>query len=508
MSNAPMREIAETERLIAAGLALRERLATDWHRPRYHFLPPAGWMNDINGPLFWKGRYHLFYQANPDQAYWRWMRWGHASSADLVHWVHHPTALTPDEDGPDREGCFSGGAVVNEGVPTLVYHGVPEGTCLATSGDDDLLEWAKHPANPVIRVPRAGEADYGRYGVYDPCAWRHRDTWYALCGGRGDTGDTAYLFSSPDLVHWTYRHPFYRSDRRWTELDEDCAVPDFLPLGNRHLLLFCSHLQGSQYYLGRYRRERFEPLTHQRLSWPGGLLGGGITMRDGRGRRLYFDWVREARSEQAQRLAGWSGVMTLPRVLALPRDGVLRVAPAPELQVLRRSPHQRDGLAVGADREAVLEEVAGPCLELAVQIEPTAAERVGVKLACSPDGAEQTAVYFSPSRGTLTVDTSASSLDPEVRYYHYRNPAALARLAEGEREVSGQTAPLSLACGEALGLRVFVDHSVLEVFANGRQVLTTRIYPTRRDSVGVRLFAHGGAARVGRLEAWHLAPTQ
>jgi len=82
----------------------------------------------------------------------------------------------------------------------------------------------------------------GDFAVYDPCAWRRGDAWYALCG-RVDPagGDTAFLFRSKDMVHWEYLHPFYKSDRRWTDADEDCAVPDFFPLADKHLLLFASH---------------------------------------------------------------------------------------------------------------------------------------------------------------------------------------------------------------------------------------------------------------------------
>ena len=107
---------------------LAAAFARDPHRTAYHFTPPAAWMNDINGALFWKGRYHIFYQYNPHGAYWHLIQWGHASSADLVHWVHHPVVLTPDADGPDRKGCYSGGALVSrEGVPVLIYFGNPDG---------------------------------------------------------------------------------------------------------------------------------------------------------------------------------------------------------------------------------------------------------------------------------------------------------------------------------------------------------------------------------------------
>ena len=99
----------------------RSRLASDPYRPVYHYLPPMNWMNDPNGTIFWKGRYHVFYQYNPDGAYWGNIHWGHASSLDLVHWTDHPIALAPTPDGPDRDHCFSGAAFINkEGVVTAI----------------------------------------------------------------------------------------------------------------------------------------------------------------------------------------------------------------------------------------------------------------------------------------------------------------------------------------------------------------------------------------------------
>ena len=89
-------------------------------------------MNDPNGLIYWKGRYHLFYQFNPFGAVWGNMHWGHAISADLLRWKHMPIALAPDPGGADAGGCFSGCAVDNAGEPTFLYTGVwPECQCLA-----------------------------------------------------------------------------------------------------------------------------------------------------------------------------------------------------------------------------------------------------------------------------------------------------------------------------------------------------------------------------------------
>src|ERR1700746_11506 len=98
----------------------RSKLATDPRRPQYHLLPASNWMNDPNGPIYWRGQYHMFFQYNPNGAYWGDMHWAHAASPDMVHWRHLPIALSPTPGGPDQDGCFSGSAVVNIGVPTFI----------------------------------------------------------------------------------------------------------------------------------------------------------------------------------------------------------------------------------------------------------------------------------------------------------------------------------------------------------------------------------------------------
>ena len=505
-------EAESTDDLIRSARELKERYWDDPHRPRYHFMAPWGWMNDINGAIFWKGRYHVFYQHLSGGGVYRAMRWAHTSSVDLVHWVHHPIALTPSEDGYDRRGCWSGGAfVTREGVPAVIYEGGYVGACIATAEDDLLVRWTKHPSNPVVPASDVGDIEKEDDRSLDPCAWVDGDTYYALIGSRvgSGEGDGTYLFRSQDLAVWDYVGPFYRSERRWTEADEDCAVPDFFPLGDRHMLLFASHLLGSQYYLGRLEGDEFHPQVHGRMCGPGGQLGGPRTLLDGNGRRIYFDWVPEAkgRDEDAAKMAGWSGVMTLPRILSLTDDGTLGIEPAPELDVLRRNHRVRRDVRIAPDSEFVMDDVKGDCLELAVEIVPDGAREFGLKVRSSPDGTEQTAVLYDAPSGNLKVEIDRSTLDRRIRYEPYRQPEAVERLPESERAVPAQEMPFRLAPGESLVLRVFLDRSVLEAYANGRQAITQRIYPTRSDSLGVSLFSRGGGVSVRSFEAWDLAPT-
>ena len=139
-----------------------------------------------------------------------------------------------------------------------------------------------------------------------------------------------------------------------------------------------------------------------------------------------------------------------------------------------------------ADAELALEGVRGNSLELDLEMTAKDARQFGVKVCCSPKGEEQTLVYYDAAEKKLKVDTMKSSL------------------VEGPKTV--EAGPLELRPDEPLQLRVFVDKSVVEVFANGRQAVMRRIYPSRKDSVGVKLFSVGGAANVATLEAWDMMP--
>jgi len=505
--------IERTEKWIASANNLRNMLWNDPHRPTYHFMPREAWMNDINGCIFWKGRYHIFYQYNDTGAYWHLIQWGHASSVDLVHWVHHPAVMKTDPNGPDREGVYSGGAfLTKEGVPAFIYHGRPDGTCIATADDDMLLSWTKHPANPVIKVPKEGDPGYGKYIVYDPCAWLYKGKYYALIGNyaagrKGREGDTTYLFTSDDLVDWQFICRFYKADLDIKEPREDCAVPDFFPIGDKWMLLFTSHLQGTQYYIGTWEGREFTPERHAWMHWPGGHLGGPRSMLDGRGRRLFFDWVtEEARPRERQRASGWSGVTTLPRVLTLRNDGTLGIEPVPEIEVLRYNHRSYEDISLEDGCAKNFSGVKGNTMELAVEIDPGTAAEVGVKVLCSPDGSEQTPVVYDHTAGVLKVVVGKSSLDEAIKYMYYRNSSATNELPEDKRYVTAQEAPFRLAEDETLKLRIFLDRSIMEVFANGRQCITQRVFPTRPDSTGVSLYSRGGKAKVKTLDAWKMAP--
>lgn len=463
---------------------------------------------DANGCIYWKGRYHLMYIFQDHQRPHGGHCWGHLSSTDLVNWTFHPPALVPEKGDPDV-GIFSGNAFVNkEGQPMLCWFGIEAGVCLATAADDGLIRWKKHPKNPVIPMPKPGQPGHGVYKVWDPFVWLEGDTYYCLLGGNqlANGKDTLYLCKSPDLVSWKPLHPFYEHpDLTWTTAGEDCSCPDFFRLGDKHVLMCISHKVGARCYVGRFDRdkEKFFPEQHVRMNWPGGTFFAPESLEGPHGRRIFWAWVTDPRATATQQSTG-SGVQSLPRVLSLAKDGTLRITPAKELEALRRQPRTVARRAVPGDGEATVPDVRGDSLELSLEIEPGPAKQVGVKVRCSPDGKEETAVYYNAAAGQLVLDMERSTLRKDVAY----SAGPLDGYGSHKSPRSTVEAPFRLWPGEALRLRVFLDGPMLEVFANDRQCVTQQVFPAGRDALGVKAFARGGTATVLGGDAWQMAPAR
>jgi beta-fructofuranosidase len=467
--------------LWTAELPRRMTSREDRHRPVYHFLPPANWMNDPNGLIFWEGQYHLFYQYNPNGAFWGTMHWGHAASPDMLHWRDLPIAMAPTPGGPDKDGVFSGCAVNHNGVPTLVFTGTnPEVQCLATSRDG-LLTWEKFKGNPVISGPPPG-LDVTAFR--DPCVWQEGNEWLmALGSGIRGIGGAVLLYLSPDLVHWRYLHPLVQGEASKTGMEWEC--PNFFPLGNKHCLVISPVPFGkSIYFIGRYENRTFIPEKEGVLD-AGGHYYAPQAFLDGMKRRIIFGWSWEGRSDKAQRAAGWAGVQSLPRVLTLGPSGELETRPIPELSKLRDQELPVKLPNSISEGETLLDGISGDAVEIQSEIELKNARQAGFMVYASPGRTEKTLVLYDKDHGTLSIDRSQSGQDPESKKERFKGK-------------------LELAAGEPLSLRIFLDHSMLEVYANNRCCLTSRIYPSRKDSLGIGLVAQGGTPEFKSLKLWKM----
>ena len=497
-----------TDPLMQRFAASRRELSADPHRPIYHFAYPEGGLNDPNGLCSWQGQWHLFYQAYPPED--PRQHWGHAVSDDLIHWRDLPYAIAPDLEN----ACFSGATLVENDRVIAMYHGTEAGNMIAIARDPLLLNWEKLPENPVIPIRNPDGSDRG-FRVFDPCIWRKGEYYYSLSGGTLPEGPGGkhvranMLLCSADLKHWDVLHPFVENDR-YSLVGDDGACPYFWPIGDRHILLHFSHVSGGKYLLGDYdtARDKFVVTDGGRFNFgsfrPGGVIAPSATP-DGRGGVVAIFNIFSGRTA-----AAWNHqLMSLPRRLMID-DSLpfhpLRIEPIDAIQSLRGKHHQVKAMSLPANKDVVLDGITGNAMEIAAVFEPSVTPMIEMDVLRSRNAEERTRIMFYRERGfrhrelgrhheyterfdsLISIDNSYASLLPDVMP---RSP---------------ETAPLFLESDEPLELRVFVDRSVVEVFANNKQCMALRVYPGRDDSVGVSLRAQGDSAKLRSLDVGSMNP--
>lgn len=491
------------------------------YRPQFHFTPARNWMNDPNGLIYHRGRYQLFFQYNPYGITFGNVSWGHAVSKDLVHWTQLPVAIPAD----NTEYVFSGSVVYDRrntsGLGTrqnpplvAVYTSAQKATgiqeqALAYSTDGGTT-WTKYAANPVLTI--------NSKNFRDPKVF-----WYAaghewmMVVARSDLRKVEF-FSSHDLKHWTYLSSFGPAG----SVTGVWECPDLFPLpvnGNAHHTKWVLVVNvnpgaiaggsGTEYFLGRFDGTRFIPdspatYTHvdemmfahapavagnQPARWVdyGADHYASNTYNDApNGRRIEIAWMNNWSYGVSIPTSPWRGADAFPREMSLQRiDGTVRLVqqPMPQLRSLRSGPPFRAANVKLTDRTRTLR-ARGKTLEIDALLRAGSATRLGLNVRVG-DGHYTQIGYDRPTH----------------RVYVDRRSSGYVSFAPTFAGV--QTAPLHLH-NHWLRLRVLVDASSVEVFANhGEVVLTDQIFPDA-TSTGVSLFAQGGSATLAHLKAWDL----
>jgi len=509
---------------IGAVRRLRAKLLANQYRPKYHVVSPEGSSIpfDPNGAIYYKGRYHLFYIFQDEGIH----KWGHISSHDLLHWIQHPTALSPDDQSPE-EGIFSGSAftLMEDGTPLLMYHGVNAGNCVAIADDASLNTWTKMPANPIVKIPLPSDKEYHLFTSWDPHAWQEKALYRAIFGGPEPA-----MFVSKDLTTWTYQGPFVERGQRLNQGYEDYSCPDFFALGDKHIFMFISHTRGVQYYVGRYEDGVFTPEKHERMNQYGGQFFANESLLGPGDRRILWGWITEARQLESLEEEEFSGVLSLPRVLKLGIDGLVDVSPVEELKQLRAQV-----LVVGTTNLKGRKRLSlrGRQLEVVLSVSSNDLTKAGVVLCLHESGKEETLVYYDFETQEVVVDTSRASLRKDlfapvklVDGLNCPREAIEARRASIVKEIQDnawlpvpeeptrqtgecyvQRLRMSLREGKRIDLRIFLDASVIEVFVNNSKCLSQRVYPSFSESDLVALFSEGGESTFHEMSVWKLAPT-
>ena len=459
----------------AAGPTFQEH----W-RPQFHFTPPSTWMNDPNGMVYYDGEYHLFYQNNPVGDRWGHMSWAHAVSRDLTHWEHLPLALA-EENGVM---IFSGSAVVDwkntsgfgrDGRPPLVaiYTGhhttKPLQNQQIAFSNDRGRTWTKYSGNPVLDL---GEADFR-----DPKVFWHASTGRWVMAVSWPQHRQVRFYASANLKSWTHLSDFGPAG----SVAGIWECPDLFPVpvegqpGKSRWVLVVNvgsgqpaGGSGTQYFVGEFDGTRFVADAGDGALWAdhgsdfyAGVSWSDVPERDGR--RLWLGWMSNWTYANDVPTAPWRSAMSVPRELQVrgtPAGWRLIQKPVRELQQLR-GPAERVRHVALDTANAWLAQRRFPTglaeVELTLDRVPTSGS---LTWECRYPGGAVTRVIADFGASEIRVDrTSAgrSDFSPTFAGVH-RGPL---RIVDGR-----------------LDLRMLLDTSSLEVFAQGGEtVLTDLILP-------------------------------
>lgn len=434
-------------------------------KPRFHYLPEKNWMNDPNGLIYYEGLYHLFYQYNPFDATWGHIHWGHAVSDDLIHWREQAIAMKPSVELGEIH-CFSGCTLIHEGQPMAFYTSVGEGerNCLTGAEQwiaksyDGMQTWEKIDENPFLTKEIHGDLEILDWR--DPFIWKEQDVFYMVLGGKHNEKGCIVKYQSLDLMNWSFEGIIYESDE--FNLIE---CPNLVRFGEKTLIVY-SPMQDIQYMIGTFDSEgKFVPETKGKFDGSSfkDLYATYIT-KDAQGDTVFMAWLREETRGEWETPFEWSGAQSLPRTIWLDEHHQLRMKPFEGVKSLRGEVIEYQKLIV-EDTPIQLEAPSNE-YEIVIETALRGDEIIAVDVLASCDAREKTTIIYDAKANQIKLVRSVSSL----------NPTTL------KEDLVHQFNDKGADMTKYLTLRIFVDHSVVEVFANDALALAGRIYPTLEES--------------------------
>ncbi len=484
--------------LLFAALAQAQIAYHEPYRPQFHFSPKQNWTNDPNGPVYFEGEYHLFFQYNPFGDQWGHMSWGHAVSPDLLHWKELPVAL-PEENGVM---IFTGSTVIDQSnssgfcrgaKPCMVaiYTGHTPKTntkpALQTQNlafsNDRGRTWTKYAKNPVLNL---NMSDFRDPDVF----WSEQGKRWIMAVSLPDEHQVRF-YGSADLKNWERLSEFGpegSTTGQW-ECPNLVQLPvDGNPRNTRWVLkvgLNPGGIQGGsgeQYFIGRFDGTRFVNDNAAAVSlWSDygkdcycALTFNGLPASR---KPVVVGWMSNWQYARNLPTHPWRGQMTAPRELGLTTfpDGI-RLVQSPIASINALHDKRIVWNAKGV-------EIPSQVFTLTAAVELGQSKEAGWKL-LERDGS-YTKVGYDAARQELFVDRSHSGV------------------VEFSKDFPGRTAaPLPHASGP-LQIQILVDRNSVEVFAGGgRAALTNLVFPGP-DAFHAEFYSDG-TAKPSNVQIWTL----
>jgi fructan beta-fructosidase len=461
-------------------------------RPQFHWTPRTDYTNDPNGLMFYKGEYHLYNQfrefADLDTP-----EWGHSVSTDLVHWKQLPVAIAKvrgitDDVGYGKRVC-SGSAVVDwnntsgfgtaNNPPLVAMFTDPcidgakawQAQSIAFSTDKGRT-WTRYSGNPVIDIKARGFRD-------PKVIWFEPTKRWIAAMAYPDKGVVA-LYSSPNLREWTHINDFNSGG---------AECPDLFPMkDDKGQTKWVMTVASGSYWIGQFDGMNF---TADGGTTPRGVLDYGATAYAFQtfsdvpnGRRLLMAWMQDGLSGRNARTGPfaampWQGGYTVVRELTLKTiDGVLQLTdqPVEEMNQLRGHLYSITDKAIAANASVPVESAGtGNQLDIEATLDPGSAARAGLKILVG--SGQETVIGYDSAANQLYVDKNRAD-GLAGRTGRNRTPDGVYRATLPE-EVRGKP----------VKLRVLVDRSAVEVFADGGRAMAFFIYPIQSNQLATPVTA-------------------
>lgn len=473
-------------------------------RPSIHFSPPRNFMNDPNGPIYFKDQYHIFFQYNPYGKEWGHMSWGHAVSQDLLHWKNLPVAIPEQDDVM----IFSGSTVFDihnssglgrSNNPPLVaiYTGhnkksKHQSQNLAYSLDGGGT-WIKYAGNPII--------DFSSEHFRDPKVfWFEPSQQWIMVVVLADQ-KKVQIYGSHNLKRWDFLSDFGPAGMSDT-LYWEC--PDLFELTTEdNTDIRCWILKvdvinhsvaggsGSQYFLGKFDGHTFKSdyppkkvlwVDHGKDFYAAQTFG---SLPKNQRRTIWIGWMNNWEYANHLPTHPWRGVLTLPRELYLIRDNnnlKIQQKPLTELKSLRRTVLTLKDVEIQPNLDPLTDfNIQSLTYEILADFMISSASSFGLKIRVND--LEYTQIGFDVKNKKLYLDRRQSGYVD----FHPNFPGRY-------------SAPLYPSAENRIKIQVITDVSCVEVFGNqGEQVISGLIFPDS-ESNGIKLFSEGGATKLLSLE--------
>jgi fructan beta-fructosidase len=432
------------------------------YRGQFHFSPRAGWMNDPNGLLYYRGQYHFFFQHNPHGLAWDTMHWGHATSTDLVHWTQKPIALEP---GVHPGDLWSGAGVVDSSNTSGLKTGADDPIVVFSGTNGVTVDYSTDGARTFQSFAGGRKVAVPSGTSRDPKVFwdSARGRWVMVVFSDGG-GNGANFYTSPDLLNWTSRSR-YGADWMF-----EC--PDFFAMPYQGSMVWVLTCASGLYVVGGFDGATFSTtwITPVRMDWgrndAGGTFYAGQTFNNmPDGRRVQMVW-------QPSNPGGtWTNNASFPAELGLvatPAGPRITRQPVAEIALLRSDSATFGARTITADPAGdPFAGIGADTYEISAtfDLSGATASRFGFQLHRRADGTFDRAVVY---------DRAAQTLDG---------------------------APLAPA-GSLIKVRLLVDRGQLEIFGNdGLMSKTDNVrFDSASGSQGIKLYAEGGSVRLVSAE--------